>query len=144
MNTVAAFQPEAFQPDAFQSEITQAGGVGIGGGRRKKERPYMEPEEQISLQRSYEDMIRLAPPKLTSDIIGAVDPYMIPRDEAEYNRRRSAKPLVDFIPGSERIDFTNLFNNSIARSRLEKVIEKARKQQQEEEEFLLLMLLTQA
>lgn len=137
MTTTAAFQPDAFQLDAFQSEITQAGN--IGGGSRH----YYEPPEQITLKRSYEDLIRIAPQNTAAKIIGAVDPYMLPQNQEEYERRRNLRPISDLLPEVDRIDFDGLFNNLIARARLERIISTIRQQQEDEEEVVMLLLLTQ-
>ncbi len=132
--TQAAFQASAFQNNAFQ--VGDSGGG--AGGKRKRVLPYSEPVQ--SLLRSYEEVVRLNP---SSEIIAAIDPYISPESQEEWNRRVSAKFVVDKPPPSVRVNFHNLYASEISRNRLERILARLKLQQRkrDEEAFVMVLLL---
>lgn len=135
-----AFQPNAFQHNAFQ--IFSIGGLGTHYLPRKKRKKIRK------LKAQYQEVISAAAE--TKEIISAVDPYIEPQNEAEWDRRYKAQyVVVDQAPSIQRIDFISLYENELALLRFQQALAKikarikelTRLRNRQDEEVLIMMML---
>lgn len=140
--TVSAFEPSAFQNNAFQ--IWADTNIPSRGSLPKKKK-----KEIASLRKRYEEVATAAADN--RKLISVVDAYVATESHSEVERRSKAQYIVDTAPPSPRIDFVRLYQNMLARERLEAALSEIKLQliilndrYREEEEFLLLMMLGEA
>lgn len=131
-----AFQPSAFQNNAFQIDGVIPGGAADGSGVSGKHQGRDRKKKRKQLQKvashmqhvvdRYNAMIREAEgdKQVEEFLISAVDPYVYPETEAEFDRRMKAIYIFDTPPPVSRINFQEMVSNPFAAERFEGIIEK--------------------
>lgn len=135
---LTAFQPSTFQNNAFQIDVASGGGGGSAGGSsgRRKHIPGFISIYEILAHRELSKRDK-------QSIIAAIDPFIDAETIEEQQRRDSALYILEDLPPANRVDFSSLYENPLARLRLSQLlmgIDPLLMQSWEDEELFMLIL----
>lgn len=133
-----AFQPNAFQNNAFQ--IFDNGAIGGGWIYHRKAK-----KKAKKLVKKYQEIAKELPDAMA--MISAIDPFVSPQNDNEWDRRAKAQYVVDKVPEASRVNWLAMAENVMAVERYLRTTEQLfqqvvqLKQQREEDETMALLLM---